>query len=113
MPKIAILDDYANCALEMADWASLGTGFEPVVFTDNLVEPDALVARMADFEIVCAMRERTPFPTEVVSRLPNLKLFITSGMRNKSVDFKTLKSNGVVCCGTESPGFRRLSTRGR
>lgn len=104
MPKIAILDDYANAALGSADWSSLPDGFEPVVFTDNLVEHEALVERLKGFEIVCAMRERTPFPTEVVSRLPDLKLFITSGMRNKAVDFDTLRAKGVVCCGTESPG---------
>ena len=82
MRKIAILDDYANAALDLADWANL-SGFEPVVFNDNLVDHDALVARLAEFEVVCAMRERTPFPAAVLDRLPNLKLFITSGMRNK------------------------------
>lgn len=105
MPKIAILDDYANCSLDMADWSSLPAGFEPVVFTDNLVEHDALVQRLKGFEVVCAMRERTPFPTAVASRLDDLKLFITSGMRNKAVDLETLKAKGVVCCGTDSPGF--------
>lgn len=105
MPKIAILDDYANCSLDMADWSSIPGGYEPVVFTDNLVDHDALVARLKGFDVVCAMRERTPFPTAVASRLDDLKLFITSGMRNKAVDLETLKSKGVVCCGTDSPGF--------
>ncbi len=104
MPKIAILDDYANAALSSADWSSLPDGFEPVVFTDNLVEHDALVERLKDFEIVCAMRERTPFPGAVFRRLPKLKLFITSGPRNNAVDFKTAKEMGVVTCGTDSPG---------
>ena len=104
MPRIAILDDYANAALSSADWGSLPEGFEPVVFTDNLVDPDALVERLADFEIVCAMRERTPFPGTVFQRLPGLKLFITSGMRNKAVDFETARAGGVVTCGTDSPG---------
>lgn len=104
MPKIAILDDYANAALGSADWSSLPDGFEPVVFTDNLIDQDPLVERLKDFEIVCAMRERTPFPGEVFRRLPNLKLFITSGMRNNAVDFKTAKEMGVVTCGTDSPG---------
>ncbi len=103
MRKIAILDDYADAALDLADWGSL-SGFEPVVFNDNLVDHDALVARLAGFEVVCAMRERTPFPAAVLDRLPNLKLFITSGMRNKSVDFAAARKRGVVCCGTESPG---------
>lgn len=104
MPKIAILDDYANAALGSADWSSLPDGFEPVVFTDNLIDHDPLVERLKDFEIVCAMRERTPFPGEVFRRLPNLKLFITSGMRNNAVDLKTAKEMGVVTCGTDSPG---------
>lgn len=104
MPKIAILDDYANAALTSADWSSLPAGFEPVVFTDNLVAVEPLVERLKEFEIVCAMRERTPFPGEVFKRLPNLKLFITSGMRNNAVDFKTAKEMGVVTCGTDSPG---------
>lgn len=103
MPKIAILDDYADTALELADWGSLA-GFEPVSFNDNLVDHDALVVRLAEFEVVCAMRERTPFPAAVFERLPNLKLFITSGMRNKSVDFAAARRMGVVCCGTESSG---------
>lgn len=104
MPKIAILDDYANAALTSADWSSLPAGFEPVVFTDNLVDHGPLVERLKDFEVVCAMRERTPFPGEVFRQLPNLKLFITSGMRNNAVDFKTAKNMGVVTCGTDSPG---------
>ena len=88
MPKIAILDDYANLSLRMADWGSLPEEYEPVVFTDNLVEHDALVERLKDFEIVCAMRERTPFSAALFQRLPNLKLFVTSGMRNNAVDFE-------------------------
>lgn len=103
MPKIAILDDYAKSALDMAEWGSL-PGFEAVSFDDNLVEHDALVERLKDFEVVCAMRERTPFPASVFQRLPNLKLFITSGMRNKSVDFAAARTQGVVCCGTETSG---------
>jgi phosphoglycerate dehydrogenase-like enzyme len=104
MPRIAILDDYANSALGLADWGSLPAGFELVVFNDNLVDHHALVARLADFEVVCAMRERTPLPAAVLERLPKLKLLITSGMRNKSLDFAAAQKMGVVCCGTESPG---------
>ncbi len=104
MPKIAILDDYANAALDLADWGSLPAGFEPVSFNDNLVDHDALVDRLKDFEIVCAMRERTPFPAAVFERLPRLKLFITSGMRNKSVDFAAARRMGVTCCGTATSG---------
>lgn len=104
MPKIAILDDYANAALGLADWGSLPAGFEAVAFDDNLVDHDRLAARLADFEVICAMRERTPFPAAMFERLPNLKLFITSGMRNNSVDFAAARARGVVCCGTEGSG---------
>lgn len=103
MPKIAILDDYARSALEMADWGKLA-GFEAESFDDNVVDHDALVGRLADFEVVCAMRERTPFPAAVFERLPKLKLFVTSGMRNKSVDFAAARRMGVVCCGTATSG---------
>lgn len=104
MPKIAVLDDYANVSMRMADWKSLPEGYEPVVFTDNLVEHDALVERLKDFEIVCAMRERTPFPAEIFQRLPNLKLFVTSGMRNNAVDFKAARAAGIPVCGTATSG---------
>ena len=70
MPKIAILDDYADAALDMADWGSLPAGFEPVVFNDNLVEHDARVDRLKDFEVVAPCGERTPFPAAVFERLP-------------------------------------------
>lgn len=103
MKQIAILDDYASASLDCADWPRL-SGYEPVVYTDNLVEHDALAERLKDFEIVCIMRERTPFPAAMFERLPNLKLLVTSGMRNKSLDMAAAKSHGVLVCGTESPG---------
>jgi phosphoglycerate dehydrogenase-like enzyme len=105
MPKIAILDDYTEAALKMADWASLPSGYETVVFDDNLVEIEALTARLKDFEIICAMRERTPFSAAVFERLPNLKLFITTGMRNASVDVAAARSKGVVVCGTSGSAW--------
>ena len=100
MHKIAILDDYTNSALEMADWTGLPDGYKPVVFNDNLVDPDGLAARLEDFAIVCAMRERTPFPAALFARLPNLKLFLTTGMRNLAVDITAARSQGIVVCGT-------------
>jgi phosphoglycerate dehydrogenase-like enzyme len=104
MPKIAILDDYTHSALALADWKSLPQGFETVVFDDTLVDHDALVKRLAGFDVICAMRERTPFPASLFARLPDLKLFMTSGMRNRAVDFAAATAQGVVCCGTESYG---------
>ena len=70
------------------------------VFTDILADPDLLVERLRPFEIVCAMRERTPFPADVFARLDRLKLFITTGMRNASVDVAAARKRDVIVCGT-------------
>ena len=68
--KIAILDDYQNVALEMADWSVLSKRAEITVFNDHVSEPPALVERLLPFDVVCAMRERTPLPRNVIERLP-------------------------------------------
>ncbi|NKC15196.1 MAG: D-2-hydroxyacid dehydrogenase family protein [Gammaproteobacteria bacterium] len=100
MPRIALLDDYQNVALAMADWSALGPDVETVAFADHLDDEDALVTRLADFDIVMAMRERTPFPASVFGRLPKLKLLVTAGMRNASIDLAAATANGVTVCGT-------------
>lgn len=105
MPKIAILDDYTEMAFKMGDWSSLPDGFEVKAFTDSMVDPDALVERLKDFDVICAMRERAPFPASVFERLPKLKLFNTSGMRNAAVDIAAAKARGVVVCGTNGSNW--------
>src|ERR1700682_3751921 len=84
--KIAILDDYQNVALEMADWSVLSKRAEITVFNDHVSEPSALVQRLLPFDVVCAMRERTPLPRNVIERLPNLKLIASTGYVNASID---------------------------
>jgi phosphoglycerate dehydrogenase-like enzyme len=98
--RVALLDDYQGVALGMADWKSLPTGTEVVVFKDHLADEDALATRLADFDIVMALRERTPFPRTLLGRLPKLKLLITAGMRNASIDMKAAAERGVLVCGT-------------
>jgi phosphoglycerate dehydrogenase-like enzyme len=98
--RVALLDDYQGVALSMADWKSLPTGTEVVVFQDHLADEEALAARLADFDIVMALRERTPFPRSLLERLPKLKLLITAGMRNASIDMKAAADRGVLVCGT-------------
>jgi len=105
MPNIAILDDYTNAALSSADWGVLPDNYTVTVFNDNLVDPNALVERLLNFNIVCAMRERTPFPAEVFDALPNLKLFVTTGMRNAAVDIAAANKNGITVCGTSGSGM--------
>jgi phosphoglycerate dehydrogenase-like enzyme len=98
--RVALLDDYQGVALGMADWKSLPAGTEIQVFQDHLADEGALAARLADFDIIMALRERTPFPRSLLVRLPKLKLLITAGMRNASIDMKAAAERGVLVCGT-------------
>ncbi len=100
MARVALLDDYQGVALRMADWKSLPAGTDVVAFPDHLADKSALAARLADFDIVMAMRERTPFTRSLFERLPKLRLLITAGMRNASIDMKAAAERGVLVCGT-------------
>jgi phosphoglycerate dehydrogenase-like enzyme len=101
MTRVAILDDYQNVALQMADWKSLGSAVAVEVFHDTLSDQDALAKRLEDFEIIVAMRERTPFRSPLLERLGKLKLLITTGMRNASIDLKAAAERGIIVCGTD------------
>ena len=93
--KLAILDDYQNAALGAADWDSLGDKIEITVFDRHLgFDEDAVAAALAPFEILVIMRERTPFPASLLRRLPNLKLLVTTGMRNLAVDMDQTRAQG-------------------
>ncbi|HUC61453.1 MAG TPA: D-2-hydroxyacid dehydrogenase family protein [Alphaproteobacteria bacterium] len=98
--KLAILDDYQNVALGLADWKSLEPDIETVSLHDVLADADAAARRLADFDIAIAMRERTPFPKALLERLPKLKLIVTAGMRNASIDVKAASTRGITVCGT-------------
>ncbi len=98
--KLAILDDYQRVALDLADWSSLPGDVEITVFDDNLADLDAVAARLEPFEILAAMRERTPFPRALFEKLPNLKLLVTTGMRNGAFDMAAAAEHGVTVCGT-------------
>lgn len=102
--KVAILDDYQNVARASADWSAVEKDAEIVVFTDHLSDEDTVAERLKDFEIVCAMRERTPFRESLLSKLPNLKLLVSSGMRNLGIDTQAARAQGIVVCGTPSRG---------
>ncbi len=102
--RCAILDDYQNVALTVADWSKVNADVEIRVFNDHLGSADKVIAALQGFAIVCAMRERTPFPRTVIEALPDLKLLITTGMRNASIDLEAAKARGVTVCGTPSFG---------
>src|SRR3546814_804805 len=102
--KIALLDDYQGVALACADWNAILPGADVTAFRDTLTDRDALVARLQDFEIIGIMRERTPFPRALLERLPKLKLLVTTGHRNDSIDLAAAKERGIAVCGTPSSG---------
>ena len=102
--RVAILDDYQKVAERSADWSVLPKGVEVTFFHDHLDDPDRLVARLAPFEVIGIMRERTPFPGALLERLPNLRCLITTGPRNASIDVAAAQRLGVTVCGTRSSG---------
>src|SRR3954463_652886 len=102
MHRIAVLDDYQSVAADFTDWSRVPEPVEVVEFHDHVDDEDALVARLEPFDVVVAMRERTAFPRSVLERLPNLKLLVTTGMRNKSIDTQAANDSGVTVCGTGS-----------
>src|SRR5258708_8122268 len=86
--KIAILDDYQNVALQMADWSSIPGNPEIKVFHDHLAELEPLVQRLLPFDVLCIMRERTSMSAALLEHLPNLKLIASTGSRNPAIDTK-------------------------
>lgn len=100
--RCAVLDDYQGVALSTADWSPLDDTVDVHVVRRRLPDEDAVVAELADCEIVVIMRERTPFPASLIARLPELRLLITSGMRNASIDLAAAARHGVTVCGTPS-----------
>lgn len=101
MASIAVLDDYQGVALKMADWSVLPPESQVRVFRDHLSDQGAVAERLRDFELVVAMRERTPFSRSQMERLPNLKLLVTTGMRNAAIDLEAASELGIMVCGTE------------
>ena len=95
-----MLDDYQQVAMKMADWSLLPVDTELQMFQDHLSDESAVAERLKEFEIVVAMRERTPFPRSLLERLPGLRLLVTSGMRNASIDLEAASALGITVCGT-------------
>ncbi|MFH0846824.1 MAG: D-2-hydroxyacid dehydrogenase family protein [Chloroflexota bacterium] len=102
--KIAVLDDYQQVALKLADWSVLPANTRVLAFDDHLANPDAVKERLNSFKVVVAMRERTPFPRELLESLPALQLLVTTGMRNASIDTVAATDLGIMVCGTRSGG---------
>jgi D-3-phosphoglycerate dehydrogenase len=99
--RCAILDDYFDIALKVADWPKIADRVEATVFREPFASEQAAAGALKDFEIICAMRERTAFPNSLFAALPRLKLLLTSGMRNAAIDLDAAKAGNVVVCGTQ------------
>jgi phosphoglycerate dehydrogenase-like enzyme len=103
--RVAILDDYQGVALAMAEWSAVAARADIAVFRGAFADADAAAAALAPFDIVCAMRERTPFPAALLSRLPKLKCLVTTGMGNAAIDLAAARQRGIAVCGTShGPG---------
>lgn len=93
--KVAVLDDYQDVSRSMADWSPLDGRADITVFNDHVAEGDAIIARLRPFDVVCVMRERTPLPREILAGLPNLKLVVSTGSGNASIDEDAAAELGI------------------
>ncbi len=100
MKRVAVLDDYQQVALQMADWSALAGLAEVTPFSDHLDDVEQLATRLAGYNIVVAMRERTAFPRRLLERLPRLRLLVATGRRHTVIDLQAAGEMGIVVCGT-------------
>ena len=100
--KVAVLDDYQNVSHHFANWEKLSEKIELKILNEYIGDVPNLSEKLSDYDVLCLMRERTPLPGTLINKLPNLKLVITSGMWNASVDGETLKEKNIIYCGTET-----------
>ena len=100
MTKLAILDDYQRVARSFADWSAVDQRCAMTVFDENIGSIDVAGETLSDFDIICAMRERLAFPRALFERLPKLRLLVTTGARNRSIDLEAATDHGVLVCGT-------------
>ncbi|KAF9022935.1 hypothetical protein BDZ89DRAFT_1193754 [Hymenopellis radicata] len=101
--RVIVLDDYQNVALGNADWSLLYDKASIEVFNEA-IDPENVASRLQKYDIICAMRERTKFPADILEKLPNLKLLITTGMNNRGIDVAFAKERGIIVSGTSSQG---------
>jgi phosphoglycerate dehydrogenase-like enzyme len=97
--QLSILDDYQGVALDSADWSSVAANYDIDVVRDHL-EGDELIERIADSQVIVAMRERTAFPRDVLASLPALRLLVTTGMGNAAIDLAAARELGITVTGT-------------
>mgnify|MGYP004723264051 CR=1 FL=1 len=99
--KCVILDDYQNVALDIVDWSAVNEFLDIESLTVNIHSQQALLEKLKDVDVLIVMRERTPLRKELLQKLPSLKLIITTGMRNSSIDMTACSELGTTVCGTQ------------
>jgi phosphoglycerate dehydrogenase-like enzyme len=99
-PKIAVLDDYQQVAMNFADWSEVEKISVVTIFTDHLSDGAQLVERLRPFVVICVMRERTPLTKKILSQLPNCKLIVSTGKRNASIDMEAAAELGITVATT-------------
>src|SRR5258706_4008701 len=104
MPTVTVLDEYQAVALASPAWSEVQVAHTVEVITGHIADESALVRRLAQSEIVVAMRERTPFTADVLAELPALRLLVTTGMANASIDLDAAARQRIVVCGTGGYG---------
>ncbi|MDR3538250.1 MAG: D-2-hydroxyacid dehydrogenase family protein [Acetobacteraceae bacterium] len=110
MPKVAVLDDWQDVAKTSADWSRLQARAEVVFFADAFADEADAAAKLADFDIVLSMRERTPLPGSLINRLPKLRMLGMTGARNLSLDTPACTARGIVVCNTQGGGYADSAT---
>jgi phosphoglycerate dehydrogenase-like enzyme len=108
--KIAILDDYQQVAKQLADWGSLPAGTEVDSFAQNIADADELVRRLQPYDVIVAMRERTRFPAQVIDALPKLRLLVSTGARNPSIDAEACARRKIALCSAHGTASAQSST---
>jgi len=104
MVKVAVLDDWQGVARGSADWSKLEARADVVFFAEAFADENDAAQKLADFEIVLSMRERTPLPGSLINRLPKLRMLGMTGARNASLDTEACTARGVVVCNTVAAG---------
>ena len=102
--RVAILDDYQQVALASADWSAVRQLAEIDVFAQHIARTEALVSALVPYDVIVAMRERTAFDADRLARLPRLRLLVTTGMANASIDVAAAAARGITVCGTGGLG---------
>jgi phosphoglycerate dehydrogenase-like enzyme len=108
--KVAVLDDWQGVARANADWAKLEARADVTFFADAFADEDDAVAKLADYDIVLSMRERTPLPGSLINRLPKLRMLGMTGARNASLDTAACTARGIPVCSTQGGGYADSAT---